>query len=509
MAEVQRTRKSLDHAIIRGVAWTGAASWVAQILTWVSTLLVVRILHPDDYGIVALAALYLGLATMLSEFGIGTAIITMQEMPVRQLAQLNSVALLVALAALSIAWLLAEPMALLLESPRLLTLIRVMSVSLVVTSLGSVPTALLQKALKFRYLAVVQVGQSLVAAGGSLLLALLGAGYWALALGPLMGQVVLTVAVVMEAPCGYQWPDWRQLRPALQFSRSVILERFCWYLYSGSDRFILGKLVGEAAVGLYSIATSFGMMAVEKVTVLVLRVAPPAFAQVQHDPPALRRYLLSMTEGLAIVTFAISIGIGLVAWDTVRVLFGDQWAGAIGPLRILAVFAAYNSVTALISRALAAIGDVRYLMHVGMFTLLIMPIAFLLGARWGLTGVAAAWLVVYPLTQLPLFLRLFRRIHLPLWDYLRALWPAVSATLLMTAAIWPMRDIPAIAALPVTARLALRVCVGATVYTLAILLFHSERVRRFKDVMNELRGKSSGDPAPAADAPQDRPRLVG
>ncbi|HSB55928.1 MAG TPA: oligosaccharide flippase family protein, partial [Gemmatimonadales bacterium] len=330
----QRSRQSLDHAIVRGVAWTGAASWVAQILTWVSTLLVVRILHPDDYGIVALAALYLGLATMLSEFGIGTAVITMRDLPSRQIAQLNSVALLVALGALLLAWLLAVPMAQVLGSPRLVTLIRVMSVGLVVAALGSVPTALLQKSLRFRFLAAAQIAQSLTGAAASLLLATFGAGYWALALGPLLGQVVMSVMAVIGAPCGYVWPDRRQLKPALQFSRTVILERFCWYLYTGSDRFIIGKLIGEAAVGLYSVAASFGMMAVEKVAVLVLRVAPAAFAEVQRDPAALRRYLLSMTEGLSIVTFPISIGIALVAGDTVHLLFGEHWAGAIAPLRI-------------------------------------------------------------------------------------------------------------------------------------------------------------------------------
>jgi O-antigen/teichoic acid export membrane protein len=483
---------------------------VAQALTWVSTLLVVRILTPDDYGIVALAALYLGLVTMLSEFGLGTAVVTMRDLPLRQIAQLNSVSLLVALTALAVAWVLAIPMADLVDSPRLVTLIRVMSVGLIVAALGSVPAALLQKSLRFRFLAAAQIAQSITAAVASLLLALFGAGYWALALGPLLGQVVLSVMVVGGAPCGYFWPDWQQLRPALRFSRTVILERFCWFLYTGSDRFVIGKLIGEAAVGLYSVASSFGMMAVEKVAVLVLRVAPAAFAEVQGDPPALRRYLLSMTEGLSIVTFPIAIGIALVAGDTVHLLFGEQWSGAIAPLRILAVFSAYHSVGVLMSRVLAAIGDVRYLMRVGMLTLATLPVAFMIGTRWGLAGVAAIWILIYPVTQWPLFYRLNQRIQLRAGEYLRALWPAASGALLMGLAVFALRQWEPVASLPRTARLTLRVCVGATIYTLAILIFHSERVRRFKALMGELRMKNESSPEPAeSGAPGiDRPRLV-
>lgn len=511
MTTPNHSRQSLDHAIVEGVAWTGAASWVAQILTWLSTLLVVRILNPDDYGIVALAALYLGLATMLSEFGIGTAVITIRALPVRQISQLNSVALLVAVVALALSWALAIPMARFLDSPRLVTLIRVMSATLVVTALGSVPAAVLQKSLRFRFLAAAQIAQSLTGAAATLLLALLGGGYWALALGPLLGHVALSLFVVTGAPCGYSWPDWHALRPALRFSRSVILERFCWYVYTGSDRLIIGKWIGETAVGLYSVAASFGMMAVEKVAVLVLRVAPAVFSEVQTDPPALRRYLLSMTEGLAIVTFPISFGIAAVAGDTVRVLFGEQWVGAIPPLRFLAAFAAYHSVTVLISRVLAAIGDVRFLLHVGMLTLAAMPVSFMIGTRWGLAGVAGVWLLVYPITQLPLFLRLFRRIDLRAGEYLRSLWPAASAALVMGLAVWLVRLWPPVAGLPVTARLALRVCIGATMYTLAILLFHSERVRRFKGVLDEFRVKDKPkEEAPAAKAPRTRrPRRIG
>jgi len=483
----ERARRSLDAALVRGVAWTGAASWIAQILTWASTLVVVRLLSPDDYGLVALSAVYLGLASMLSEFGIGTTVVTVRSLSTGQIAQLNTVAVLLAGAGVGVSWALAGPVSEFFVSPRLVILIRVMSAALVLSSAGSVSSAVLQKALRFRLLAAVQIVQSLSAAATTLLLALLGAGYWALAIGPMVGQGVMSALTVAAAPCGYARPVWPTLRPALRFSRRVIIERLCWYLYTGSDRLVIGRWIGEAAVGLYSIGSTFGMLAVEKVTTLMLRVAPAVFSEVQTNPAALLRYLLSMTEGLAILTFPISIGLALVAEDLVPLAFGEQWRGAIAPLQILGIFGAYQSVTALLSRILAAVGDVRYTMYVAMLALATMPIAFIVGSRWGLVGVASAWLIAYPFTQAPMYFRLHQRIRLTAAAYLRSLWPAVSAVLLMTAVVWLLQQVPAADALPRAGRLALTVCVGAMSYILAMLLFHWDRIRRFQELMREIR----------------------
>src|SRR5262245_17516964 len=126
MTDPQRESRSLDHALVKGVAWTGAASWIAQVLSWLSTLVVVRLLSPDDYGLVALATVYLGLATMLSEFGIGTAVVTLRDLTRRQLAELNTVALLFSIVAMVISILISPLVSSFFGSPRMETLLWVM-----------------------------------------------------------------------------------------------------------------------------------------------------------------------------------------------------------------------------------------------------------------------------------------------------------------------------------------------------------------------------------------------
>ena len=92
--------QALDRSLVRGVAWTAAAKWASQGLAWVSWLIVARLLTPEDYGLVGMAAIYLGLIALLSEFGLGTAVLAVRELSVGQIGQLNGLAVLLGLAGL-------------------------------------------------------------------------------------------------------------------------------------------------------------------------------------------------------------------------------------------------------------------------------------------------------------------------------------------------------------------------------------------------------------------------
>src|SRR5215471_2234664 len=90
--------RTLDGKLIHGLAWTGGVKWSTQIVAWAATLFVARVLSPDDYGLVGMATVYLGLITMLSEFGIGTTVLTLRDLTSGEIAQLNGFSVLLGLA---------------------------------------------------------------------------------------------------------------------------------------------------------------------------------------------------------------------------------------------------------------------------------------------------------------------------------------------------------------------------------------------------------------------------
>src|SRR5271170_434458 len=110
---------NLDRSLAQAVAWNAAARWVSQILSWVSTIIVARLLKPYDYGIVGMAGLYLNLAMYVSQSGIGDAVIALRDLTKRQIAELNTLALVVGVGLVGLTSALAHPIALFFSSPPL------------------------------------------------------------------------------------------------------------------------------------------------------------------------------------------------------------------------------------------------------------------------------------------------------------------------------------------------------------------------------------------------------
>src|SRR5438876_9535802 len=183
--------RALDRSLLRGVAWTAAAKWASQALSWVSWLIVARLLTPADYGLVGMAAIYLGLITVLSEFGLGTAVLAVRELSVEQLNQLNGLAVLLGLASLLASCIVAIPLGRFFHAPQLPLVVVAMSTTFVITSFKTVPLALLQRDLRFKALAFIDLSKPWVwgsawadSAAPGLGTGTLGSGAWCAALFP-------------------------------------------------------------------------------------------------------------------------------------------------------------------------------------------------------------------------------------------------------------------------------------------------------------------------------------
>lgn len=480
-------RERLDRAFLHGLAWTGAARWTAQIGMWAATLALARLLTPTDFGVWALATVYLGVVTLLSEFGLGSSVVMLRELADEQIAQINGVAVLMGLSAVVLSLLAAWPLGWLLGSQPLPPIIVSLSAVFIITSLRIVPQALLQKALQFKLLAFVDSTKAIVQAVALVTFALLGFGYWTLVLGAITAECAATVFMLTLKRHPFARPRMGSIRHAVSFSTDVVLSRLSWYLYSNSDFLVAGRMLGEAAVGAYSMAWSMAGIPVEKVTSLVISVTPAFFSAVQKELGELRRYVLTLSEGISLVAFPAAIGLALVAESFTTVVLGDQWHMSIMPLRLLAIYTSVRAISPILAPVLTAVGDTRYVMWNNFVCLLLLPASFVIGTRWGVGGVAAAWLIVHPIPLVFLYRRTFERIELPVTTYLGSLWPALSGLIGLTACVLAVRTLSP-QTLPPAAFLGAQVAAGAFGYAAVLLTLHRERLLRLRRVFSAMRG---------------------
>jgi O-antigen/teichoic acid export membrane protein len=477
---------AMDKHLLGGIAWSAAAKWGSQMLTWLSLLLVARLLEPRDFGVVGVAGVYLGLIAAFSEFGFGSAVITLRSLTASDIAQINTFSVISGAVGFLVSCALAIPMGWFFRSPELPAVIIVMSTNFLILGFKTVPSSVLQKDLRFKRLSLIDSVAAIVQSLCVLLLAWLGRGYWALALGSVVGTAVATALNVASRPWGYERPRLKAVSHAVNFSWQILMGRLSWLLYSDADFLVAGRVLGTTALGAYTFAWNLATLPVEKVTALVGQVTPAFFSANQGDYNALRRYLLSLTEAVSLLTFPATIGLGLVAPEFIRLVLGNRWSDAVGPLEVLAFYGSIRSVSALLGPLLTALRETRLVMWTHIAAAVFMPLLFYVGSRWGPLGIACGWIVGYPFVVLPLYRQAFRKVGMPFRKYFAAIRPALDASLLMIFAVLALKLVIPIA-WPLYLRFAIEVVAGAVAYLMVLLVLHIDRLRSFIDFYRRLR----------------------
>ena len=480
---------TLDKHLAHGIVWTAIAKLSSQILSWVSMLVVARLLFPSDFGLVGMAAVYLSFAQKLSEFGFGSAVIALRELTDDDIAQINTLSVFSGVAGFLISCAAAIPLGWFFRTSQLPAIVVVMSAVFVMSGFQTVPYSLLQRGLRFRLLSIMEAVTAVGQALGTLVLALLGLGYWALVLGNIIGAAVSTGLNVAFCPRGFARPHLGTIQRTAKFSGQLLVARLAWSFYSVADFLVAGRVLGAAPLGAYTFAWNLATMPVEKVWTLVGRVTPALFSAVQNEHAALRRYLRTLTESLALITLPMTLGLALTAHEFVNLVLGEKWVGVIAPLELLSVYASFRSITTLLPEVLIVLRETRFVMWNTLVAAVLLPCTFYLGSTWGTVGIAWGWIIAYPFIAVPLYRRAFRRIGMSVREYLGALRPALNGSLAMAGLVLLLRWILP-GDWPLYLRFLLEVVTGAMTYGLVMITFHRDRVDAFWSLIQRKKSRS-------------------
>lgn len=463
---------SLNAHVLRGVKWMAGAKFGGQILTWGITIVVMRLLSPADYGLLAMATAAASLLGMLAEFGLGQALVQAKEVDVQKLRQSMGMFTLIN-GALCLIQCAATPLiTAFYGEPKLAPVLYVMSLQFLLVPLGMISDVQLQRKLEYKKLSLIELSTAMVASLGTLTLALYGAGVWALVLGNLGGVVWRTAMLNCAAPFGH-FPSFSftGMRALLGFGSMTTLSRCLWMLYMQVDVLIIGRVLGGNALGAYSVAMHLATLPVQRVTAILNQVAFPALARFQDQREQIRQQLLKVFSLLSLAAFPISWGMSATANEIVLVLLGESWKEAAFPLRTLTLIMPFRTMVSFLPTVTDAIGRPEIGLRNVLIYWLLMPPAFYIGCQWGITGVATAWLLVYPVALLINARRMLAAVELSLGTVALRIAPAAASAAAMFLAVEALRRAMLGRAAPVT-MLAAEVATGAVVYCAATWTFN-------------------------------------
>lgn len=487
-------QRQLDVKFAGGLAWTAGAKWATQVLTWGSVVVVARLLSQADVGVGEIAGMFYVITNVLAEFGVGTAVLHMPELDRKTLGQLNLFSMLLCTGIFGISALLSPAIAWFFHSDHVL-FFAVTNSGFLLTGIAAVPSGLLQRDMDYRRLAILDAVNAVVSPIVTVITAWYGWKYWALVAGMSAGRIASTALLCSWKRVPFAWPQWDNIRKPVEMGRHVAVSRVAASAYNMADAVVIGRTMGEAAVGTYRMALNLASAPADKISSLIMRTATPLFANVMDDLPKARRYYLIIVEFLSLAVMPMMFGLAIVAPQAVTLVLTTKWIAATGPLRWLGLYMIMRVLGTVAEQVLVSQRLTRFTMRMSILNFVVMPLAFIVAARWkGPTGVAATWMLLSPLTVGPLLIILSRRIHLPLRDYAACLVPALTGSAVMGLAVLGVsRSLPS--SWPIAVRLAVEVSVGGVVYAGFIMAFFRQRVLRYVNFVLSLRRGTASEPA--------------
>ena len=476
--EPRISRMSIRTEVLKALRWSAAGRLAGQLGSWIATIYVIRILNPADYGLMGMASILIGLAALLNELGVIPALIQSRHLDERLTRQLFGFVIVSTALMFCLLFLTAPLLSAFFGEPRLTPVTRVLALIMVIGGASAVPGALLERDLQFKGVSLVEFSSMILGSGATLALALHGFGVWSLVMGNLAAATAKTIGILAVSRF-WLVPIFqvRGLRAMFIFGANITGQRILWYVNSSADVLLVGKLLGDQALGVYSVAFQLATLPVSKMFGIVNRVAFPAYARIQDDKSRAKDYFVTSVRLAWLVFCPVLWGMSSVAREFVQVFMGPNWDDAIPVLVLVPLIVPFRVISLLMAPLTDGLGrpDIG-LRNLATFTLLI-PVAVLIGTSWGLTGVCIGLIGASALALVVNLRRSLGLLELSAGTLFSAVFPTVVSGVAMYAAVWFVNSV-LLSEAGASFRLGAGIVAGIVVYSLATFLINRTAIRQ-------------------------------
>lgn len=381
---------SLSQRVVHGSIWMFALRIANKLIGLSRSVVLARVLAPEDFGLVGIAMLTVSVMQIFSESGFRTALIQKQDVDDDYLSAGWTFLVLRGLLLSVLLFVLAPFVITFFEETRALWLTRVIGLSLFLDGFSNIGIIAFKKDLAFHKEFLYQFGGTVSAVLVAIPIAILFRSVWALVLGNLASSLVRCVLSYVMIPyrpkINLDLEKWREL---FKFGRWMLGISILYFLSLEGDDVFVGKFLGASTLGLYQLAFHYANVMATEVEKAVGGVTFSAYSKLQDNLSRLRDVFFGALEATSLVTFPVTALILTLGADFVHIFLGAKWIPMVPAMRILAVAGLLRATVC--SRVFVAIGrpDLSFL-EKGVRVVVIAISIYPLAMRWDLSGVAAA-----------------------------------------------------------------------------------------------------------------------
>jgi len=371
---------SIKRQMTVGIFFTAIAKYSNIFISLIVTAILARILSPEEFGIVAIATVIIVFFNMLTEIGIGPAIVQNKDLSKEDLSNIFSFTVFFGLMLTIIFILLAKPIANYYETPILETISYYLSIAIFFNSSQIVPNALIYKDKDFKFIAIRSFSIQFFAGIIAVISVFLGFGIYALLINPILSSILLFIVSYIKKPIKFKLHfDIKALKKILSFSIYQFLFNLINYFSRNLDKLIIGKYLNNTMLGYYEKSYRLMMLPLQTITHVVSPVMHPIFSDLQNDYKKLSDSYLKVVKLLAYIGFPISVLLFFTSKELVLLIFGMQWERSIPSFEILSFSVGFQIILSTSGSIFQAANSTKIMFISGVLSTILTVVSVLIG----------------------------------------------------------------------------------------------------------------------------------
>ncbi len=434
---------TLKRKTVKNFGIVGGSKMFARMLSAITMVILARILLPSDFGIIAIATVFISLLDQFSNFGIGTAIIQSNRDTERVLSTGFVIRLSVSLFLFIVAFIGAPFWASFYEDNSLTSVVRAISFILILDAFKFFPETGLVKRLDFKLVAVAEIIGKISYSFVAIVLALSGFSYWSIVYGRIVQSIIEPVVLMIYSPWKLSLSfDTKIAKELVNFGKYVFFAGILTMIALSLDTAVIGKVIGMSALGYYVIALRWATITTSELYTISSRVMFPTYSSINTDLIKVRNAYLKTLKYISMVSVPAVFGIFILAPEFVITVLGEKWAPAILPLRILCINSLFGALSGGSGSVYISIGKPKFPLYLNLINLSILVIFIVPAAKiYGIVGVAilAASIrtVIFPIN----FSIMAKSLSIRKKQFMDVLFPPIFSSVLMVLLTWILKTI--------------------------------------------------------------------
>lgn len=384
-------QKNLKQKAAAGMVWTALQKYSTMFISFISGIILARLLTPYDYGCIGMLSIFMVLAESFIDGGFGSALIQKKRPTQDDYSTIFWWNLGMALLMYAILFVCAPAISRFYKIPLLCNVLRVQGLVLFIYAFNIVQRNQLRKKLNFKVLSIVTITTSLVSLGTTIFMAYKGFGVWALVAQNLIGAAIPAIVFWFYIKWRPIWTfSWISLKELFSFGFYMFLGHLLNQFGQKIQGLLIGKVYTPSTMGYYSKAEGTEKLASHSISGIMTQITYPLFAEVQDDKAALGNIIKRMTMTLAYITFPLMFILLLCAKPIFVLLYSDRWLQSVPYFQVLCLAGLAGCLQSVNLQSIAAIGKSKVLFWWTLFKRVVGIGAIVLGLYWfGMKGLLA------------------------------------------------------------------------------------------------------------------------